>query len=188
MTESAREFTSLIDQYVVLKMALADYKPTTRKLPQDYEIHSFEIRERVRKQEATLLAENFEHWSGPYEGRLKGWRDDSPIYVLHRGRLVAGVYLCSENEFNEGEKWGQLHYAFMHRAYRGKGIYSVLFQKAVEKARGWNLEGLILNSDRHLLPEVYLRWGAQPWRTVPKAMQSRKPSPVRRFLRRLSGS
>ncbi len=186
MRKVTREFTSPIDNYVVLKMNLADYKPTSRELPGDYEIRGSEIREKVRRQEAKLLSQNFEHWMGPYEGKLKGWRSDSPIYVLYRGSLVAGVYLCSENEFEEGTRWGQLHYAFVHPAHRGKGIYSVLFRAAVRKAREWNLEGLILNSDRHLLPQVYLRWGAVPWKEIAKKAYRKRVGLSGRVLCRIS--
>jgi GNAT superfamily N-acetyltransferase len=178
-----RKFTSLIDEYVVLKLLLEDYRPTSRTLPEGYEIRGSEIRPDIREQEKALLAANFEHWSGPYEGKLKGWRNDSPLYVLYGDKLVAGLYLCSENEFEEGERWGQIHYAYMEYVHRGKGIYSVLFASAVEKARRWNLEGLILNSDRHLLPEVYLKWGAQPWKRLTKVQSYRRLSLARRLAR-----
>jgi GNAT superfamily N-acetyltransferase len=186
MHRASSEFTSPIDEYVVLKMNLADYRPTTRELPIDYEIRGSEVREKVRRQEVKLLSRNFEHWMGPYEGKLKGWRSDTPIYVLYKGNLVAGVYLCSENEFDEGTGWGQLHYAFMHPGHRGKGIYSVLFAEAIKKARKWNLEGLILNSDRHLLPQVYLRWGAVPWKEIQKSAGAKRAGFLGRMLRKIS--
>ncbi|MFQ5906494.1 MAG: GNAT family N-acetyltransferase [bacterium] len=181
------EFTSPIEEYVVLKLNLDDYKSTDRTLEEEYTICGSEVREKIRKYEKKLLSRYFENWNGPYEGTLRGWRRDSPIYVLHNGRLVAGVYLCSENEFDEGERWGQLHYAFMDPSYKGKGIYSVLFREAVRKARAWNLEGLILNSDRHLLPDVYLRWGAVAWKNIPKKRKPERPSLFRRTIRRIFG-
>jgi GNAT superfamily N-acetyltransferase len=162
------EFTSVENEYVVLKLSLSDYQPTKHELDDEYVICGSEIRNKIRRPERKFLKQNFENWTSPYYGKMKGWQNDSAIYVLHNGRLVAGVYLCSENEFDHGERWGQLHYAFMDPAYKGKGIYSVLFQRAVEKAKSWNLEGLILNSDRYLLPDVYIRWGAVPWKTIPK--------------------
>jgi len=184
MNEVQKEFTSLVDEYVVLKLALSNYRPTARRLPEGYEIHGADARKNIREEERSLLADNFEHWSGPYDGKLKGWRDDSPIFVLYHGSLVAGLYLCSQNEFDENKKWGQVHYAFMHPEHRGKGVYSVLFATAVEKAKEWKLEGLILNSDRHLLPEVYLRWGAEPWKRLPKP-RPRKRSLLRQILGRI---
>jgi GNAT superfamily N-acetyltransferase len=185
MTKDQKPFTALIDEYIVLKMPLDDYKPTSRGLPEGYRVHGAEVRDNVREDEAALLAKNFEHWSGPYEGTLKGWRENSPMYVLFGDRLVAGLYLCAQNEFDEGDNWGQVHYAFMHPDHKGKGVYSVLFARAVDKARDWRLKGLILNSDRHLLPEVYLRWGAQPWKRLQKPHRPKKPSFVRRVLRRI---
>ena len=185
MSENQEHFTSLIDEYVVLKMLLSDYKRTTRALPQGYRISGPEARNSVREEEAALLADNFEHWSGPYEGTLKGWREDTPIYVVYHDNLVAGVYLCAQNEFDEDERWGQVHYAFMHPEHRGKGLYSVLFARVVEKAREWGLEGLILNSDRHLLPDVYLRWGAKPWKRIPKPQRRSRRSLLRRILGRI---
>lgn len=185
MRKRQPSFTSLIDEYIVLKLRLSDYNPTKRVLGDEFTICGPEVRASIRRQERKLLESVFEHWSGPYEGSLKGWREDSPIYVLHKGKLVAGVYLCDENEFDEGEKWGQLHYAFMHSGYRGKGVYSVLFQKAVEKAVEWNLEGLILNSDRHMLHEVYLRWGAIHWKTILKKPQHRRQPFLARVVRRI---
>jgi len=179
------EFTSPIDEYIVLKLSLSDYKPSTRLLDSRYRICGFETRDQLRKQERKLLARYFENWSGPYEGTLKGWRKDSPIYVLHDNTLVAGVYLCSENEFDEGESWGQVHYAFIHPSHKGQGVYSVLFKEVVEKAKTWNLEGLILNSDRHLLPDVYLRWGATPWKRIEKKPKPRRFSLPRRIIRRI---
>lgn len=179
------EFTSPIDEYIVLKLSLSDYRPTTRLLDDQYRICGFETRDHVRKQERRLLTRFFENWSGPYEGTLKGWRKDSPTYVLHNNRLVAGVYLCSENEFNEGESWGQVHYAFIHPSHKGKGVYSVLFREVVEKAKTWNLKGLILNSDRYLLPDVYLRWGATPWKKIKKKPRPRGYPLPKRIIRRI---
>jgi len=181
------EFTSPIDEYIVLKLNLADYKPTSRALGEEYRIYGAEVRPRIRKDERRLLARYFENWSGPYKGTLKGWHRDSPMYVLHGDRLVAGVYLCSQNEFDEGERWGQLHYAFIHPAHKGKGIYSVLFREAVGKAKSWNLQGLILNSDRHLLPDVYLRWGAVHWKKFPKKPKPKRGSLLRRVFRHIFG-
>ena len=55
----------------------------------------------------------------------------------------------------------------------------------VEKAKEWGLGGLVLNSDRHLLPEVYLRWGAEPWKRLPKPRQRRTRPLFRRILDRI---
>jgi GNAT superfamily N-acetyltransferase len=178
------EFTSPLDEYVVLKLALPQYKATTRSLASGYQLGGFTVRDQVRQQEKQLLTRYFQNWAGPYEGSLEGWREDSPTYVLYGDALVAGVYLCAENEFNEGEDWGQVHYAFIDPEHGGRGVYSVLFQAVVEKARTWGLRGLILNSDRHLLPEVYIRWGAIPWKTIGKKPVPRRASLPRRILRR----
>jgi GNAT superfamily N-acetyltransferase len=166
------EFTSPIDKYIAVKLNLADYITTSRTLGSEYRICGRETREHIRRREKKLLALYFESWHKPYRSKLYGWHDDSPLYILQKDRLVAGLYLCFENEFNEGESWGQIHYPFMDPSYRGKGIYSVLFREAVKKAKAWDLEGVIINSDRHLLAEVYTRWGAVIWKTIPKKSDS----------------
>ncbi len=85
---------------------------------------------------------------------------------------MGGVFVCDRNEFDDDPRWGQVHYAFLRHDHRGRGLYSALFRRAVELAASWGLEGLVINSDREILPEVYLRWGAVFWKTIP-----RKPAP-----------
>lgn len=163
------EFTSEIDEYVVLKLYLDSYKRSLRELESGYRIAGYESREIIRKKEKQLLKMYFKNWKAPYNGALAGWRIDSPCYILKKEELVAGIYLCDKNEFNEGNgKWGQLHYVFVDPNYRGKGIHSILFREAIDIARKWDLQGLILNSDRYNLPEVYIRWGAVPWKKIEK--------------------
>ena len=177
-----REFTAQIEEYVVLKLVLTEFRGQERPFPAGYELADPAVRERVRGQERRLLKRYFRNWKAPHRGRLRGWRSASPLLVLRAGRLVAGVYLCAANEFDADPRWGQLHYAFMDPACKGQGLYSVLFRAAVERATSWGLTGLYLNSDRHQLPQVYERWGAVHWRTIPK----RKEEPQRWVLRRLS--
>ena len=172
---SEREFTAEIEDYVVLKLRLEEYRPGGRPLPEGFELADWTARERVAREEKRLLKSYFRNWKAPLRGRLRGWRQDSPIYVLREGRLVGGVYLVATSEFNDDGKWGQLHYAFMDPSCKGLGIYRTLFGTAVERARAWGLEGLYLNSDRHLLPEVYERWGAVHWKTISKADRAAKP-------------
>ena len=156
------EFTDEIDEYIVLKLFLDQYKGTTRSLEAGFQISGVEVRTKIRNQERDFLRANFISWAMPYYGELKGWRENSPIYMLYKGDLVGGVYLCEECEYDESH-WGQLHYAFMAPNFKGRGIYSILFAEAVRRAKQWNLQGLVLNSDRHMLPEVYIRWGAVPF-------------------------
>jgi GNAT superfamily N-acetyltransferase len=162
-----------IDRYVVLRLRLKDYGGTARVLPDGFTLAGAEARSRYRAVEQRLLQECFEQWRAPFEGLLKGWRADSPVMLLHGGALIGGVYLCDQAEVASEEGWGQLHYAFIHPRYRGQGLYSVLFHEAVERADRWGLVGLILNSDRALLPEVYTRWGAVHDRVIPKASHIR---------------
>lgn len=178
------EFTALIDEYVVLKLVLADYRASERPFPGGFELADPSMRARMARREKRLLKKYFRRWKGPYHGRLKGWREDSPIHVLQDGRLVGGVYLCAANEFDSDPDWGQLHYAFMEPSCKGKGVYSRIFRESVERARSWGLEGLYLNSDRHLLPAVYERWGAVYWKTIPKQPERRR-SGLGPFCRRL---
>ena len=157
-------FTKEINEYIVLKLSLADYTGCTRSLPKQFELgrHTSDVEEMIRADEKRLLKYNFSLWQRPFYRQVNGWRTDTPIYVLHNnGRLVGGVYLCDKNEFDDNPYWGQLHYAFIDPQYKGQGIYSVIFRNAIERARTWGLQGLYLNSDRNMLPEVYERWGGQ---------------------------
>ncbi len=163
-------FTAELDEYVVLTLALKDYKPSERHLPDGYSLLPTTVdTSQYREQEKKLLQHFFVAWSKPFFGKMNGQGKDSPILVIYKHELIAGVYLCDENELGRPH-WGQLHYAFMEPSHRGKGIYSVMFREAVERARKWNLKGLVLNSDRLLLPEVYIRWGSIPLKTVRKGL------------------
>ncbi|HEX6883509.1 MAG TPA: GNAT family N-acetyltransferase [Planctomycetota bacterium] len=165
---TSRDFTAEIDRYVVLKLDLSAYRGSGRLPPPGCRLADPERGRSVARAERRLLRRNFRHWKAAFRGRLRGWRPDSRLLVLREERLVAGVYLVAANEFDDDPRWGQLHYAFVDPACKGQGLYSHLFGAAVERARSWGLVGLYLNSDRHLLPEVYQRWGAVPWRTLPK--------------------
>jgi GNAT superfamily N-acetyltransferase len=162
------QFTDEVDDYTILKLDLADYPGTTRQLADGYRIAGPEVRPAVRARERSLIRSHFLSWASPYFGELRGWRDDSPLYLLHKDVLIGGIYVCALNQYGE-EGVGQLHYAYMDPAYRGKGLYSSLFALAVARARAWGLRGLYLNSDRFMLPDVYLRWGAKPYRVHHKA-------------------
>jgi GNAT superfamily N-acetyltransferase len=183
------EFTALVDEYVVVRLALADYRGSDRPFPQGYELADPTTYARTRRAQKRFLKQHFRHWKAPYRGRLNGWRDDSPVHVLHEGRLVGGVYLCDRNEFDDDPGWGQLHYAFMDASCQGQGIYSRMFNEVVKRARSWGLEGLYLNSDRNLLPEVYERWGGVRWKTIRKPKQAPpKRTGLRALLRPRGGA
>lgn len=183
-----KEFTEETDEYVVLKLTLAQYKDGDRKFPAGCGLADAAQRSKGSGAERRLLKRYFRNWKAPYRGRLKGWRPDSPLLVLRDGRLIAGVYLVAENEFDADPKWGQLHYAFMDPSCKGQGIYSALFREAVQRARAWGMTGLYLSSNRHLLPEVYMRWGAEPWRTVPKGPRRKRRGVLGSLLRFLGSS
>lgn len=160
-------FADELDEYVVLKLPLSSYKGTTRTLEDGFQIAGPEVRRRVRKDEKRLLKSYFRNWATPYYSKLKGWREDSPIYVLYQGKLVSGLYLCDQNEFEE-ENYGQLHYFFTDPEFRERGLHSILVREAMHRAQLWGLQGVIINTDRYLLPEVYIRWGATPWKKIMK--------------------
>ena len=173
-----REYTSEISEYVVLTLRLDDYAGSRRQLSDDYHLVAVDAdRTPLRETERNLLQRYFRAWRKPFVGTLTGFRSDSPILICHGDELVAGVYLCDDNELGRAG-WGQLHYAFMNPEHKGRGIYSVIFREAVERARRWRLEGLILNSDRHLLPDVYIRWGAKPFTTRHKSILRRLLAPL----------
>ena len=77
------EFAKEINEYVVLKLPLGSYKGTTCTLEDGFQIAGPEVRRRVRKDEKRLLKSYFRAWATPYYGNLKGWREDSPIYILY---------------------------------------------------------------------------------------------------------
>jgi len=161
------EFSAVTDRYIVLKMPVDRYTGTDRVLKDSLVFAGDEMREKIRKEEKRLLKLNFKVWKVPYYRRLPGWRTDTPIYVLHNNRLVGGVYICDRNQFEEPE-WGQLHYCYIAPAYKGKGIYSVMFKEAILKIVSWGLDGLVLNTDRFLHQELYEKWGAAVWKTIDK--------------------
>jgi len=176
------KFADELEKYVVLKLALDKYKGTTRTLEAGFQIAGSEVRERIRKDEKRLLKLYFCNWVAPYYGNLKDWRDESPIYVLYQGRLVSGLYLCGQNEFDEEKSWGQVHYFFTDPAFKGTGLHSILFSKAIDRAKSWNLQGVIISTDRYLLPKVYVEWGAIPWKEVKKVNSWMPLTPSKKFL------
>ncbi len=173
-----RDFTAELDHYIVLKLVLAEYRGTRREMPQGFTLCSVAERARVARTEKRLLQTYFSDWKAPLRGRLEGWRPDSPVFALHHGKLVGGVYLVDASAFDPDPRWGELHYAFMDPAYRGCGVYSAIYAAAVARALSWGLEGLYLNSDRHMLPEVNERWGAVRWRTFEKRVEPKRRKTV----------
>jgi GNAT superfamily N-acetyltransferase len=182
---TSRKFVEEMDEYVVLKLSLDDYVPSKRTLLSGYELVDSTIRSKIRRQERKWLQYYFADWDIPYCGKFRGWREDSSIYVLYGDELVAGAYLCDRNEFDDDPVSGQLHYAFVALQHRGLGIYSVVFREAVRRARAWGLQSLYLNSDRYLLPEVYMKWGAVSVTKIRKqrGLASHLPSNFRQYLR-----
>lgn len=154
---------------MVLRLLLSEYRGAAHALPAGYRFRGPELTLPDRETERRLLAASFRNWQDPYLRRLRGWREDSAIYLLSETTLVGGVYVCARNEFDDDDRWGQVHYAFLDPSHRGRGLYSAMFEETVRRARRWGLVGVVLNSDRTSLPEIYIRWGAAPWRTIPKA-------------------
>ena len=160
-------FSDITDTYTVLKIPLEQHVKTDQVLGEGFTFAGHELRDKFSKEEKHLLKANFKMWKAPFRGKLAGWKDDSPTYLLNHNHLVGCIYLCDQNEFKE-QGWGQAHYNCIATAYRGKGIYRFMFQEIVTKAALWGLNGLILNTDRFLHPEIYKRWGAVAWRTIDK--------------------
>jgi GNAT superfamily N-acetyltransferase len=164
-----RRFTQEAESYIVQVFCLNEYRGPTRKLPDDFAFLDPLRRDSVRAQERQLLRLIFDDWILPYDGRLPGFRVDSPILVMHGDRLVGGAFLCDRSEFPNEFVGGQVHYPFINSKFRGSGIYSAIFSQAVERAREWNLNEFCINTDRYGLPQVYARWGAKQWRVIQKS-------------------
>ena len=125
--------------YTVLELDLDDYKSKNRCMAPGYEFHKGTPTSANRWREALLLVPHFVLWPKPLCGRLAGFRSDSRVFLLHEGKLVAGVYLCAANDLARSD-WGQLHYAFIHHDRQGHGLYGVIFQEAVQIAREWGFK------------------------------------------------
>jgi hypothetical protein len=180
---SPQRFTEELATYTILTLDVDEYRPSSRELPEEYAFAS-SVPDTLRVQERKLLRQFFDDWQIPFSRQLRGLRPDSPLFVVRGDRLIGGVYLCDRNEFDDDPAHGQLHYPFMDRQSRGLGIYSVINREAVNRARTWGLDRLYFNTDRYLLPEVYLRWGARPWKAMPK--HSHFPQgPIGSLLRRI---
>lgn len=163
----------MLDKYIVLKLPLSLHKVKSHILKSDFQIAGAEVREKIRNDEKRLLSLYFDNWSLPFYGKLNGWRNDSPVYMMHNGVLVSGVYLCDNNEFDDGNDWGQLHYFYTEPAYKKIGLHSILVEHAINIAKSWNLRGVLINTDRHLLADVYMRWGAVVWKEIKKRNPSK---------------
>jgi len=163
------KFCSELDKYIVLKLSLDNYKYMPHSLEKGFEIAGAEIKPKIRKDEKRMLKSYFQNWTAPFYGNLKGWRKNSPIYLLKHGYLVGGLYVCGRNEFDDDEQWGQLHYFFVDPKFRGKGYHNLLFSEGVRRAQSWGLQGVYINTDRYGLPKVYKRWGAVFWKEIPKS-------------------
>ncbi len=175
-------FTAEVGTYTVLVLRLDEYRATGKALPASASFLEPAQADAIREQEKRVLRQVFDDWQIPFERRLKGWRLDSPVFVVEGPVLVGGAYLCDRNEFDDNPARGQLHYLFTAPSARRRGIYSAVFAEAVRRARAWGLEALYVNTDRYLLPEVHLRWGARLWRTIEKESRWSRIGWMRRLV------
>lgn len=164
-------FSEETDSYTIIKLKLSHFQPAARTLPDGVTLAPVKEHDRFRPREKRLLRSNFRHWKLPYQGRLPGWRSDSPILAVSGRELIGGLYACDKDEFDDPGKWGQLHYFFVDPAHRGRGIHSCLIQEAVRRAASWGLDGVYINTDRVHLPDVYVRWGGEVIRRIPKRIR-----------------
>ncbi len=162
-------FTEELDSYTVLLLDLDEYQAPARRLPDGFEFLDTARHGLIRDQEKRLLRQVFKDWEIPYGGKLRGWRADSPVFVMKSDQLVGGVYLCDRNEFDDEPARGQLHYFFVHPSFRTYGIHNANVREAIRRARAWGLQEVYINTDRAGLPEVYMRWGAKPLKRIAKS-------------------
>jgi GNAT superfamily N-acetyltransferase len=170
------------NHFFVLKIPVERYRESPRTMEEGFWVAGSEVKPKIQKAEKRLLKSLYRNWKLPYFGKIIGWREDSPIYILYNGQLAGAVYVCDQNQFGE-DNWGELHYAFMEPSFKNKGLYSIMFREAVFKTRRWGLKGMILTiienpTEANLTPKLvidaYLRWGAVPWKTVKRP----KPPPL----------
>lgn len=161
-------FTEEVEAYHVLILNLGDFVPSTRELPEGFRFLEQSKVQSFGEQEKAMLQQAFDDWRVPYSRKLRGWRPDSPHFILYKDSLAGGLYLCAGNEFSDAERWGQLHYFFVAPKFRGRGLHSLLVADAMCHAKKWGLEGVYINTDRYGLPEVYERWGAKSLKVIPK--------------------
>jgi GNAT superfamily N-acetyltransferase len=110
----------------------------------------------------------FGNWAVAYCRQLKGSRHDTPILAAKGSLLVGGAYLCDKTTYDNDPLCGEVHYTYVQPEFTGMGIYSALFREAVDRSISWGLSKLYITTDRYLLPDMYLRWGATEWKTIPK--------------------
>src|SRR5262245_5802840 len=120
-------FSGVRDHYTILRLKLSEFRATPHPLPNGFRLGEAPEWNALRDQEKDLLRQNFTSWESPFYGRVPGWRTDSPVFMVEGSKLVAAIYLCDRNEFDNSIPWGQLHYFFVDHAYRGRGIHSILF-------------------------------------------------------------
>ena len=82
MTE--REFTAELDECVVLKLTLSDYPDKERPLGPGLVRAGVEAKQR-------LLQHYFDGWEKPFNGKVRGWRKDSPFICEIRAEIRARV-------------------------------------------------------------------------------------------------
>jgi GNAT superfamily N-acetyltransferase len=165
---NSAQFSEETDLYQVVVLDINDYQPLGRSLPEGFAIQSSDLPSELRQQERQILRGLFADWQLPYCGRLTGWRSESRLYLICGDQLAGGVYLCDRNEFDECDTHGQLHYPFMAPHFQGRGLHAFVFASLVQRAAAWGLTHIYINSDRRHLPEVYVRWGAKPYRQIAK--------------------
>ncbi|MFA5393567.1 MAG: GNAT family N-acetyltransferase [Candidatus Ratteibacteria bacterium] len=174
------KFGDELDKYVILKLPLNKYADTASTLKSGFRIAGPEVRKKIRNEEKKLLKLYFRNWMAPYYGNLNGWKINSPIYILYQEKLVSGLYFCDQNEFGENG-WGQTHYLFTDPEFKGRGLHRILFKETMRRVKSWGLQGVIINTDRYLLPEIYIRWGATTWKEIKKVNYSTPSRPSKRF-------
>jgi GNAT superfamily N-acetyltransferase len=177
-----KDFTAVLNEYVILYLDINDYKPTKTGLPEGLNIEYGEPSdEGFKNQYQRLLKNDFICWKNPYYGKLKGYRKDSLIRVMKDKELIAGGLLCAGNQFDDETEQGEFHYVFVASEFRGRGVYSYLFNVAVERAKEWGLKGLYFDTDRKGLPDIKRRWGFKDLQVIKK-----KPRPKQSYFHRLA--
>jgi hypothetical protein len=174
-------FSEPMDRYQLFKLAREDWTRWV-SLPEGY---SF-MEEVDREGERALLQSEFPHWEIPFERRLPGLTERGVFCVAYEGEVVGISYGCTENELGL-EHYGQIHYAAVAPAHRGKDLLAAMVTEMFRRFP--DFKGGIFYVDRSGHQQMYERWGGSLEGEKPKTAPATPTTGLlARLRRKLSGA